>query len=217
MGARRAALLGALAIAGAALLAYLIAPGPSGPSSSPTADPAAPSAGATPGYPRTRAGVALAAARYQQAFAGAEILEPGALAARIEELATPEFAPQMLAANQPGAARLAAGPIGAGIRAGIQTTFFAVPVAHRLISYTPESAEVALWGFTVIGNSTSAEPVAYFGTARTRLAWIEGRWRIAWTSGAFGPTPELASPRRSGEGFELGELLEEMDLYAIAR
>jgi hypothetical protein len=160
--------------------------------------------------------VTLAAARYQQAFAGPEILKPGVLRARIEKLATPEFAPEMLAANAPGATRLAAGPIGTAVKAEIQTTFFAVPVSYRLISYTPQHAEVALWGFTVVGNSTTAEPVAYFGTARMRLIWLQGRWRIAWTSGAFGPTPKLGSPRRGGEGFQLGDLLTEMEFYGVA-
>jgi hypothetical protein len=168
------------------------------------------------GYAHTRAGAVAANAGYQRAFAEAAILRRGELRRRIEALATPEFAPAMIAANEPGARRLARGALGAGLREGLPTAYFGVPVFYRLLSYSPERAVIRSWGFTVAGNAASAEPGAYFGTSRIELAWIEGDWKIAASRAAFGPTPRLLTPREGGEGFELVDLIEGMRPYAVA-
>ncbi len=173
-------------------------------------------AGVDVGYPHTPAGAALAAAGYQRAFADPGVLAPGALRRRVSAVATADFAPRMLAANTPGAERLAAGPIGRGIETRIPTVFFAVPIGRRLLSYTPMRAKVLTWGFTLLGNAASVEPAAYFGTAHTELIWTGGRWRIAFNRAAFGPTPRLATPRAGGEGFEVIGLTRELQPYGIA-
>ncbi len=210
----RRALLVASALLAAALLGRLSAPG-GGP-----VEGAGPRhrvvAGVEVGYPHTRAGAELAAAGYQQAFGDTAILSPAVLRQRVAAVSTADFAPQMIAANEPGAARLAAGPLGRGLATGIPTAFFAVPIARRLLSYSPDRARVLTWGFTVLGNAASLEPRAYFGTARTDLVWLGGRWRIASTRAGFGPTPVLASPRHGGEGFDVIDLTRELRPYGIA-
>lgn len=168
------------------------------------------------GYAHTRAGAIAAGAGYQRAFADTAILRPGELRRRIEAVATPEFAPTMLATNTPGTRRLARGALGEGVRAKVPTAYFGVPVFYRLHSYTPQRAVIHNWGFTVIGNGQTAEPGAYFGTSSLELVWAEGDWKIAHSRAAFGPTPRLVSPREGGEGFELVDLLEEMRPYGIA-
>jgi hypothetical protein len=168
------------------------------------------------GFSRTRQGAALAAAGYQQAFADREVLAPGELRRRIGVVTTPRFAALMLKANAPGTARLAHGALGEGIRAGVQSVFFGVPVSYRLLSYSPERAVVRIWGFTLLGNVSSVVPQAYFGLSRTVLVWREGDWKIAYTQASFGPTPRLASPRPGGEGLGLVELSEELHRYAVA-
>lgn len=173
-------------------------------------------AGVAVGFPRSRAGAALAAGSYQQAFAERSVLAPGELRRRIEAVATPGFVSAMLEANEPGTARLAAGPFGQGLRAGVPSAFFGMPVAYRLLSFTPQRAVVETWGFSLIGNVSTLEPTAYFGLARTVLAWEGGRWKIADTRASFGPTPRLASPREGGEGTRLIELTEELRPYGIA-
>jgi hypothetical protein len=166
------------------------------------------------GYAHTRAGALAANAGYQQAFADASILRPATLRARIEAVATPQSAPAMIAANEPGARRLAQGVLGAGVREGLPTLYFAVPVFYRLDSYSPRRAVIRSWGFTVVGNATTAEPGAYFGTSRVELVWLDGDWKIAATRAAFGPTPRLITPREGGEGFSLVDLIEGMRPYA---
>lgn len=215
---RRALLLVAVLVSGL-LAGRLSAPGH--PSSSPHA-PGSPgptrqgSGGVGVGYAQTRKGALAANATYQQAFADTAILQPGELRRRVEAVATPTYAPAMLAANEPGARRLAEGTLGAGVRQKAPTAYLGVPVSYRLVSYSPRRAVIETWGFTVLGNATTAEPAAYFGTSRTVLAWSEGDWKIGATRAAFGPTPRLASPREGGEGFELVDLLERMARYAVA-
>jgi hypothetical protein len=168
------------------------------------------------GYAHTRAGALTANACYQQAFADAEILRPRVLRERIEAAATTEYAPAMIAANEPGARRLAQGVLGAGLREGTPTIYLGVPIYYRVLSYSPARAVIRTWGFTILGNATTAEPGAYFGSSRTVLEWVEGDWKIAATRAAFGPTPRLVTPRSGGEGFELVDLIEGMRPYAVA-
>lgn len=184
------------------------APLPPGPTSE--------SAGVGVGFSRTRQGAALAAGSYQQAFADPAILRPGELHRRIEVVATPGFAPTMLAANERGTERLAGGAFGEGIRAQVQSAFFGVPVSYRVLSYTPNRAVVQTWGFTLLGNVDSVEPTAFFELARTVLVWTAGDWKIANTRASFGPTPRLGTPRPGGEGLGLVELTKELHRYAVA-
>jgi hypothetical protein len=211
----RRALLVAAALMAAALLGRLSASGTGAVDGGGATDHKV-VAGVEVGYPHTRAGAELAAAGYQQAFGDTAVLSPALLRRRVAAIATADFAPQMIAANAPGAARLAAGALGRGLATGIPTTFFAVPVARRLISYSPDRARILTWGFTVLGNAASLEPRAYFGTARTDLVWLGGRWRIATNRAAFGPTPALASPRHGGEDFDVIDLTRELRPYGIA-
>jgi len=122
----------------------------------------------------------------------------------------------MIAGNEPGARRLAVGVLGRGMREKVPTAYFGMPVLYRVLSYSVQRAVIRTWGFTVVGNSTLAEPGGYFGTSRTELVWVDGDWKIADTRAAFGPTPRLVSPREGGEGFELVDLLEGMRRYAVA-
>lgn len=198
---------------------------PSGPPSSSALSPkaASPSPGPTRkkagvgvGFSRTRKGAVLAAGSYQQAFADKAILRPKALRERIEAVATPGFGPVMLEANEPGAARLAAGAFGQGVRGGVKSAFFGVPVGYRLLSFSPSRAVVETWGFSLIGNVGAVEPTAFFGLARTELVWMGGDWKIADTRASFGPTPKLGSARPGGEGVGLVELTKELRPYGLA-
>jgi hypothetical protein len=167
-------------------------------------------------YPHSKDGAIVAAAAYQRALADPEILRPGGLKKRIEAVATPDYVDEMLEANEPGADRLMAEPIGEGVQQGIPTVYAGVPIAYRVLSYTPDRARIQNWGFTMVGNVSTEEPVAYFGTATTELVWQDGRWKIASTRGAFGPTPQTSTPEEGAEGFELQDLADDFGLYGIA-
>jgi hypothetical protein len=168
------------------------------------------------GFPDTKAGAAEAVATYERAFASPAILRPGALRSRIRVVATPDYAPQMLAANSPGAQRIAAGPIGIGLREGLGTLYAAVPVGYRLLSFSPERAELTTWGFTLLGNSASVAPAAYFGLTQTTLVWLDGRWRIAATRARFGPTPRLGTPPSLLDPYRVLDVARSLRSYELA-
>lgn len=217
----RTAVAAIAAVLAGLLLGRLSAPGPDPQSPSPhtatpTPGPTSQRAGVGVGFPRTRQGAVLAAGSYQQAFADKAILRPGELRRRVEAVATPGFAPTMIRANLSGAERLGRGAFGAGVRAGVPSAFFGVPVAYRLLEFTRSRAVVQTWGFSLLGNVGAVEPTAYFGLARTELVWQRGDWRIATTRASFGPTPRLGSPRPGGEGIGLVELTGELEPYGIA-
>ena len=173
-------------------------------------------AGVPVSFPDSPAGAAQAVAAYQRAFASPAILREGVLQSRIEAVATPDYAATMLAANSPGAERLAAGPIGAGVRRGVQTLYSAIPIGYRVESFAPDRARVLTWGFTLLGNASSVEPAAYFGLTHTELVWMEGRWRIAETRGGFGPTPKLATKPGPLGAYGVIDLARGLESYELA-
>ena len=201
------------------LLGRASAPNPS-PTAvrAPTASPdgARTASGIPVSFPETPAGAAGAAAAYQQSFATPAILHPGVLRERVEAVATPDYAAKMLAANGPGVARLAAGPVGLGASQGLRTLYQAVPIGYRVLSFGPGRSEVETWGLTLLGNTQSVEPAAYFGTARTELLWSGGRWRIAGTEASFGPTPRLATPPAPLGGFDVLRVTKGLHDYVLA-
>ncbi len=108
-------------------------------------------AGVPVSFPETATGAASAIAAYQRAFADPAILAPAELRARVEAVATPEYAARMLAVNGPGAEAIAAGPIGIGLAEGVQTIYAAVPIGYRVLAYSPGRAKLRTWGFTLLG------------------------------------------------------------------
>jgi hypothetical protein len=190
---------------------------PTGRAAAPTSAAAARSiAGVRVGFPQTATGAATAVAAYQRAFAAADILAPGVLEKRIEVAATPDYAARMQAATAPGAGRLAAGPIGVGLRGGVRTLYAAVPIGYRIEAYRPGRARILTWGFTLLGNASTVEPSAYFGLTLTEVVWMDGRWRIAATRGGFGPTPRLGTPSGPLAGYRVIEVVRQLQSYELA-
>jgi hypothetical protein len=209
----------ALAIAACLAIGLLLgrasAPDKPAPQAAGPASPTREVAGVPVGYPHTRAGAILAMARYQQALSDVAILRQGVLERRVEAIATPEFAPTVLALHTPGTRRLSAGGLGQGVRQGVQTLFTAVPIGYRVLSYSPNRARIRNWGFTLLGNASAVEPAAYFGVATIEMAWHEGDWKIAHSRAAFGPTPRLATPRGPSDGFSVMDLAQGLRSYGV--
>ncbi|MGD9734938.1 MAG: hypothetical protein AB7V58_04920 [Solirubrobacterales bacterium] len=215
---RAAPLLVALVLG--AVIARATAPSPPAPTpvrvSAPSPSGARTLAGVPVSFPETPAGAAAAAAAYQRAFAGPQVLRPGALRARVRVVATPDYAAKMLEANGPGLERLAAGPIGVGIAHGLGTLYTAVPIGYRVLGYEPGRAQIETWGLTLLGNAGAVQPAAWFGLSHTELAWVGGRWRIAATESAFGPTPRLATKPGPLGGYDVLGLARSLHAYVLA-
>lgn len=181
-----------------------------------------PPAAAVPGaelktnYPHSKDGAIVAAAAYQRALANSAILRPGGLKKRVEAIATPDYADELLKANQPGADRLMAGPLGQGVQQGIPTVYVGIPIAYRVLSYNPDRARIQNWGSTIVGNVSTVEPVAYFGTGTIELVWQDTQWKVASSQAASGPTPQTSTPEDGAEGFELQDLADDFRLYGVA-
>ena len=173
-------------------------------------------AGVPVGFGHTAAGAATAVAAYQRSFASSAILRPGVLRRRIEAVATPDYVDAMLAANSPGAQRIASGPIGTGLAQGLQTLYAAVPVGYRIESFSPQRARILTWGFTLLGNAATVEPAAYFGITHTLLLWSEGEWKIAATQAGFGPTPKLATQPGPLGAYNVLNVATRLTSYALA-
>lgn len=173
-------------------------------------------AGVPVGFPRSRSGAAAAAAAYQRAFASPTILSPGVLEERVEAVATPEYAEEMLAANTPGTSRIAAGAIGAGLAKGTQTLYSAVPIGYEVESFTSDRARILTWGFTLLGNAASVEPSAYFGVSHIELTWRADGWRIAQIESSFGPTPKLGTPPGPLGAYGVMKIASRMESYELA-
>jgi hypothetical protein len=165
------------------------------------------------GHARTREGAAAAVASYQRAFADPAILAPDVMRRRLEVAASPDYVRTMLDANSPGRERLARGPIGQGIRHGIQTLYVGVPIGYRIESFSPRRARVLTWGFTLLGNAAAVAPRAYFGLTHTDLVWLDGDWKIAATEARFGPTPKLQTPPGPVGGYDVMRLARELRSY----
>lgn len=165
------------------------------------------------GHTRTREGAAAAVASYQRAFADPAILAPDVMRRRLGVVASPDYVQTMLDANSPGRERLARGPIGQGIRHGIQTLYAGVPIGYRIESFSPRRARVLTWGFTLLGNASAVAPRAYFGLTHTDLVWLGGDWKIAATEARFGPTPKLQTPPGPVGGYDVMRLARELRSY----
>jgi hypothetical protein len=214
--ALRAAALGATLLLGWAVGHATSSPSPRLPAPTTAEAGAGSPAGLPSSFPDTRAGAAGAVAAYQRSFASPAILRPGVLRKRIEAVATPDYVEAMLAANTPGAERLAAGAIGAGLSSGVKTIYSAVPIGWRVESFSPARARILTWGFTLLGNASAVEPAAYFGITHTELAREGGTWKIAATRAGFGPTPRLATEPGPLGGYDVIDLAEGLRSYAPA-
>jgi hypothetical protein len=122
----------------------------------------------------------------------------------------------MLAAQEPGQRRLAGGPIGIGLRGDVATIYTAVPVGYRVLDFSPGMAEVETWGFTLLGNASTAPPSAYFGLTQLRLVWHDQRWRIAWSRAGFGPTPKLGTRPGPLDPYRVLDLARGLKSYELA-
>jgi hypothetical protein len=76
-------------------------------------------------------------------------------------------------------------------------------VGYRVDSYTPSSAEVAIWRVGIVGSGASIEPQQSWRTETVSLVWEHG-WKVTSFASTAGPTPPLpqaAEPSRPGHLF----------------
>lgn len=149
--------------------------------------------GVAVGYPHTQAGAVAALLADGQALADPRVLFDASRRGQVLSLiATASYA-QTFAGS--GGQALAQAEhqtlLGRGILDGAQTVFLSVPVAYRVVSYSPQAIKVVGFGVSVVANDQGLSPRATWATSTTTAVWQNGGWRVASATSADGPTPAL--------------------------
>lgn len=187
--------------AGALVIALLVAfalgrmaggGGGEAPEPPPAASAPVPSSPPTPApritADRSRRGAADAAGSAMSALAHPELLvSPARRAAVVADIATPSYRSELQALFD-GAYEHMAGVLGRGRASGAVMRL--IPLGHRIESYSPRSARVAVWQVLLLG-APGGRVVASWSTSRADLVWSDGRWRVAGFD-ADEPGPEPA-------------------------
>ena len=169
-------------------------PGGGAPSAAPGPGPARWQDGVPAGWAPTREGAVAAACGYLRVLSARWFLTDQARRHRaIRVLATPGAAGRLRADQDRLAARLATGPLGAGLaRDEVRTVLRTGVLGARLERYQPPQAVVAVWAVAVAGNDGGLPPQSLWGTTRLSLRWTGGDWRVWQVTSLPGPTPAAA-------------------------
>lgn len=146
------------------------------------------------GYPHTESG-AVAALLGDGTTLGnpSVLLDPHRRAQVLSLIATSRYAATFSGAGGRALAAARQGALGRGLTSGAQTVYLAVPIAYRVVSYTPEAIRVVGYGVSVVGNDQGLAPRATWATTTTTAVWQGGDWRVDSASTSDGPTPALTS------------------------
>jgi hypothetical protein len=149
-------------------------------------------AGVPVGYRHSEAGAVQAALAYQAAIGRlAHPDEPAA--AVIDAIAAPSDRQAITDSLKPGLELVQKSIATDGfIRSG--------SVGYQLKLYRDETADVLIWGVSVLKPTGSTAPQSGWTTTTLRLKWSEGDWKLAGPpEGSDGPTPALqGSPTDPG-------------------
>ena len=180
-----------------------------GPGAASGAGPRSVDAGVPVGYERSAAGASAAATQYLAT--AAELVErPVHERARaLRRMAAPSFAGTIVADIEEALEPVDEALGGGTGRALVRT----LPVAYRVMEFTPDRAQVVVWGATVFLLEGVSAPEEAWGTSEVDLVWEDGDWRLAAWSSYDGPTPanraEAPSPQE-----DFLTVLEELEPYA---
>lgn len=148
------------------------------------------------GYPDTEAGAVAALLADGQTLSDPRVLLDASRRAQVLALiATARYAATF---SGSGGRALAAAErqtaLGRGLAAGAQTVFLGVPIAYRVVSYTPRRIRVIGYGVSVVANDQGLSPRATWATSTTDAVWQNGDWRVDAVTSSDGPTPAPTAP-----------------------
>ena len=208
--------LGLVFLGGAAIGAAASARGgsaaPRTPASHDAPGPRAMESGVPVGYARSEVGASAAATQYLATAAELVQRPPTDRGPALRRMAASSAADTIVAdvedALEPVDEVLdRAGP--GGGRALVRS----LPVAYRVMEFSPTRAKVIVWGATVFLLEGVSAPEESWGTSEVDLVWQDGDWRIAKWSSFDGPTPASRADGPSPEEDFL-TVLEDLEPYA---
>jgi hypothetical protein len=157
--------------------------------SSPSAPDTRTVAGVPVGYSRTRGGAVAAMAAYGHALADPRVqLDDRRRAAVVATVGTDRYAHTVSEGSRAFAA-LRAGPVGQALRPGARAVFIAIPVAYRVMSFSPSKAVIRSWSVAIAASDTGIEPHAGWDTTTTTALWKHGDWKVDRVTSQPGPVP----------------------------
>jgi hypothetical protein len=165
------------------------------------------------GYARTRAGAVAAATNFVAVLSSPAMLDDAQREAAVRRMATEQFAPRLLEQTEAANRRLAAGPLGSGLRQGDATVFQGAQLGYRLVDYSDDRAAVSVWSVAIIANTGAVAPQVGWQTNTFELAWQDGDWRLDGYRGRPGPTPALPRGTELTEGPEFVERVRQLRSY----
>jgi hypothetical protein len=143
------------------------------------------------GYARSESGALAAATEFLEVSGGSAVTDQDAYRAALEILAAPEWTAR---AMETGANATSFVLERYGENARVVTT----PVAHRVVSFSPEAASVELWAVMTAAGPKLKDAEQNWITARLQLRWVDGDWRLSSEDTTSGPTPALLSDSDGG-------------------
>jgi hypothetical protein len=157
------------------------------PTSAPTSAPTAPMRPPSRAGEHSRSGAIAAAASAMTALARPELLfDPARRRVVAGQVADPAYAGELANLFDRGYEHMAR-----VLRGGDPSRVLLrlVPLGHRVESFSPARARIAVWQVLLIG-APGGRVVASWSTSRADLVWTAGGWRVAgFTSDEPGPGP----------------------------
>ncbi|MEE1931363.1 hypothetical protein V1J52_24910 [Streptomyces sp. TRM 70351] len=175
------------------------------------------------GFPRTEQGAQSAAANYAVALVSADIIRPGERPRIIETVFVPEQADAMRQKLDDAYTTDFLEKVGLDADGdapeGYTYVSRTVPVGTRLVSFAPDTAELAVWCTGVYGMAgpESRTPVRTdWFTMHLTLRWADGDWKVQSFAQESGPAPVNGDVRASGAE-EIAEAVEGFGGFTYAR
>lgn len=140
---------------------------------------------------RTRSGAIAAAAAAMTSLARPDLLfDPARRRAVVSEVAEPGYAGELTSLFDRGYEHMARQFAGSDPSLVLVRL---VPLGHRIESFSPSQARVAVWQVLLLG-APGGRVVASWSTSRADLVWTSGGWRVArFTSDEPGPGPTVTN------------------------
>jgi len=151
---------------------------------------------------RSEAGAASAAAAAVTAFDGTVLLDPGALQAAVERIASSGSRASLLEAFRQAGARLRE-QLGADTRPKPVVLLRTFAIGYRVQRYSREAATVAVWNVGVVGSGATVQPQQSWRTQHVSLVWEHGAWKVTGFESERGPTPPLANAEAADSAGDL--------------
>jgi hypothetical protein len=144
------------------------------------------------GYTRSEAGALAAATEFLEVGGGSLASDEGAYLAAMEAMSAPEWR-----ANAQETGRNAVSFFTE--RYGESATSVTVPVAHEVVSYTPETATIEIYSVMLASGDKLPRGEQLWGLSRVQLRWVDGDWRLSSEDNVAAPAPALLPGQSPGD------------------